>query len=554
MALAPPAGLRGRFFTDLLSRSAYSEGAGPFRIVPAAVAVPADRADVALLARYASDRGVALTPRGAGSGIPGHNVGPGIVVDLTTFTRPTRVALARTANVGAGVTCAGLNAVAEHFKLRLPPDPSSAPFCTIGGMVATNAAGARTLRFGSIRRWVRGVEFVTADGEAGWLGRRHALRPHRPRAAAAPRVLVERLAVEERFAPVRERISAAQPEIAARFPATRKNSAGYALDAYLASDELVDLVIGAEGTLGIVTRVELLLDLVPDATGTLLVALADLADLGAAVELLRAHDPVAIELLDRTFLDLAGPAASPVALDRAAAVLLVDVEGASEAVVRDALAATQRALAGTALRTDTGVTGAERDRLWRIRHGASPALAGLPPERRSLQVIEDGCVPVAALGRYVAGIRAAAADAGIPVIAFGHAGDGHLHVNALVDTTARGFERRLTALLDAATRLLLELGGTPSGEHGDGRLRAGLLHRIYGPAVTALFADVKRAFDPAGIFNPGVIVSDGTPALAHLKVGPGAEPIPDRVAAGLRARERAGAWGLSPLTLGTEEQ
>lgn len=181
-------------------------------------------------------------------------------------------------------------------------------------------------------------------------------------------------------------------------------------------------------------------------------------------------------------------------------------------------------------------------------------LATLPSERRSLQVIEDGCVPVGALGRYLAGVHAAATEADVPIVAFGHAGDGHLHVNALVDVTVPGFEGRLERLLDAVTALVVELGGTTSGEHGDGRLRATALRRLYGPEVVGLFAAVKQAFDPAGVLNPGVIVPDGASPLAGLKVGPAAASIPDDIARRLRHRERAGEWALPPLTLINPDQ
>jgi FAD/FMN-containing dehydrogenase len=545
----PPTGFAGRFFTDVPARSAYSEGAGPFRIVPLAVAVPADRNDVSLLMRWAADSGTALVPRGAGTGIPGNNVGSGVVVDLSGFGRPLRVSLQQTANAGAAVTCAMVNQAGAHFGFRLGPDPSSAAFCTVGGMVATNAAGARSLRAGSIRAWVRGLELVTVDGEAGWLPRRRAERQYRHSTPTARRELVEHLQVEDRMAGLQPRLEAARAQVAARFPGVRKNAAGYALDAYLESGELVDLVVGSEGTLGIVTRVELQLERVPDAAGTLLVALADLDALGDVVDLLHPGGPVAIELLDRSFLDLAPAAGGAVPLEGARAVLLVDFEARTEAEVRESLDRAERAVAPAALRTRAGVSHVERDLLWRLRHGASAALAALPPERRSLQIVEDGCVPVAELGRYLTGVRQAAEEAGVPIVAFGHAGDGHLHVNALVDTTIPAFERRLEQLLETVTALVVRLGGTPSGEHGDGRLRAGSLERVYGPEVVALFAAVKRTFDPPGILNPGVIVPDGQPPLAALKVGPAAAAIPDEIARRLRQREGAGAWALPPLTL-----
>lgn len=533
----------------MTARALYSEGAGPLRIVPAAVALPRDRADLLALVRHAADAGLSLTPRGAGTGMPGNNVGPGILVDLVSLDRPARVALAGSANVGTAVTCGVLGQIAGHFHLRLPPDPSSAAACTIGGMVATNAAGARSYSKGSMRAWVRGVELVTADGEVGWVGREGARRNVRYPAPADRRQLAEHLQIESRMAALRPRLEAARAEIDARFPQTTKNSAGYALNAFLASGELVDLVIGAEGTLGIVTRVEIQLERAPGALGTLVIALDDLTELGSLVASLRPAAPAAIELLDRTFLELAGPGVAPMPLDGVRALVLVDVEGSTAAAVQAALHAGEESVRDVARATRTTVDPAVREQLWRVRHAASPALAALPASRRSLQVIEDGCVPVRALGAYVAGVEQAAAEVDIPVIMFGHAGDGHLHVNALMDTEAPNLVDRIERLMGSVTDLAISLGGTPSGEHGDGRVRAKMLERIYGAVVTGLFADVKRAFDPPAMFNPGVIVPDGRGPLADLKVGPDATAIPEQVAAALRARERAGRWDQPPLTL-----
>ncbi|MDH4043189.1 MAG: FAD-binding oxidoreductase [Gemmatimonadota bacterium] len=546
--LAPPPDFVGEFRTDLPARALYSEGAGALRIVPAAVALPRSRDDIVALVRHAAAEGLTLVPRAGGTGMPGHNVGPGIVVDLRALDRPSRVALAGTANIGAAVTCGVVNTVAGHFGMRFAPDPSSAAYCTIGGMVNTNAAGTRSLRCGSVRRWVRGVELVTADGEVGWLPRAEARRANRFPTPAERRQLSERLGAEERVAALHPRLGAARDEIAARFPATSKNSSGYALDAYLASGDILDLVIGSEGTLGIVTRAELQLERVPGAVGTLVVALTDLEAIAPAVEVLRSFDPTAIELLDRTFLEFAGPAVAPLPLDGVRTLLLVDVEGPDAERVAYTLAQADTASRRFASATRVGLDPGERAVLWRIRHAASTALAALPDARRSLQIIEDGCVPVAALGRYVAGIAAAAAEVAIPVVMFGHAGDGHLHVNALVDTGLPDLEVRLKRLFDDVSRLVMDLGGTPSGEHGDGHLRTPLLARLYGPVVTGLFAAVKHAFDPGGMFNPGVIVPDARVEM-RLKVGSGAPEIPAEVAAALRARERGARWDLPPLNL-----
>jgi len=548
--LAPPTGFRGRFLIDIASRSAYSEGAGPFRVVPDAVAVPDDLDDLTLLVRDAAQRGLPLVPRGAGSGIAGGNVGRGIVVDLGTFSTPLMLTPVGTANVGAAVTLGRLEREASPGGWRLGPDPSSAAFCTLGGMVATNAAGARSVRCGSIRRWVQGVEIVTGDGEVGWLGRSGGARSSRAPTPFQEKALARTLQAIEHFErDVVPRIKASADIVEERFPKTSKNSSGYALDAFLKSGDAVDVVIGSEGTLGMVTRVELILEPIPAATASALLALRSLDSLPTVAQHLLTHAPDALELLDRSFLDLARERIE-LPLGDAEAVLLVDMERSSDGSARDALEDALTRVRRHCTEVRTALSDADRKVLWSVRHAASPALAARSDRIRSLQVIEDGCVPLAALGDYLQGVRAAARAARVPIVAFGHAGDGHLHVNALVDPEEPDLETRLLSLLGRATSLIRELRGTPSGEHGDGRLRTPLLPEFFGPDIMELFTYVKRAFDPAGVMNPGVIVpSPGARPLGDLKVGARAENIPDRVAQGLRRLEQQGGWGIPKLEL-----
>ena len=286
----------------------------------------------------------------------------------------------------------------------------------------------------------------------------------------------------------------------------------------------------------------------PDAAGAAF-GFHDLAALGEAVPYLASLDPSAVELLDRTLLSFVEEAGTEVP-PGLACVLLVEFErdgaGAARGVVGDAV----RGLKQLSAYVETAVDRAGLDRLWALRHRASPVLARLPETRRSLQVVEDGCVPLDNLAAYLAGLHDVAERRRVPVAIFGHAGDGHVHVNALPDTTEPDFRERLSGLLGDVTDLLVRLGGTPSGEHGDGRLRAGLLERFFGAEVVALFADVKRSFDPRGIFNPGVILpaADWSP-LAGLKVGPDATPIPADIAARLRDMERNAAWSTPKLDL-----
>jgi FAD/FMN-containing dehydrogenase len=350
-------------------------------------------------------------------------------------------------------------------------------------------------------------------------------------------------------------IHSAAPLIATKFPRTSKNSSGYALDAYLASGDVLDLFIGSEGTLGIVTEIEWRLDHIPPCRAGIRVALRSLEDLGPAVVALGPSDPSAIELLDRSFLDLVGAAALAEARlqgSRAEAVLLVELERENEASLRAAIAHAEAAVRGLAVSIEVGTSAEATDKLWAIRHAASPILARLPENTRSLQVIEDGCVPVARMGEYVREVRRVADRCGIPAILFGHAGDGHVHVNLLPDVGRVGWEAPVAEVLDTISQTVAELGGTLSGEHGDGRLRAAALARVFGPEIVALFRKLKESFDPLGILNPGVILPSDDPPISHLKVGAGAASIPGDIERSLREIERTGGYAKSRLALAGE--
>jgi len=502
-----------------------------YRIVPAAVAVPRGVEELQALVRWAGATGTALVPRGAGSGMAGGNVGRDVVVDLSQkfhWTAPDWPR--RTLWAGASVTWADLTAAARPFGLRLPPDPSSGAFATSGGMAATNAAGPRSVRCGSVRSWIEAVEIVAADGEA---------RQVRRGGDAGPWHLTP----------------GTRPLVQARFPKTRKNSAGYALNHFADSGDELDLLIGSEGTLAFITAVEWRLEPIPADVAGAALGFADLHQLAEAVPYLVALNPSAVELLDRTLLDVVRDAGAPPGLpEELEGLLLIEFERETQAAARGVVGDAVRGLRASTAHVATAVDRASLDALWAVRRLASPALARLPENRRSLQVIEDGCVPLERLADYVAGIRAAARERGIPVAIFGHAGDGHVHVNALPDLTVAGWRDALAALYADAAQLLVRLGGTPSGEHGAGRLRAGLLERFYGPDVMALFRDLKHAYDPRCTLNPGVIIPTANWApLADLKVGPEATPIPDDIARRLRELERTAGWATPKLELASPD-
>ncbi|HKP28198.1 MAG TPA: FAD-binding oxidoreductase [Gemmatimonadales bacterium] len=532
---------------DLRARAAYAEGAGIYRVVPASVAQPGTYDEVRRILAWAREKRIAVTPRGAGSAMAGGNVGEGLILDLSCLDH-ARVAVdpnTRIARTAPGATGAAINSAALPHRLRLAPDPSSLRFATSGGMVSTNASGARSYRTGSVRRWVAGLDILTVDGNLLTLDR----------GKSAPGI-PEVLRFERDVAP---KIRAARATIRARFPRTRKNSSGYALDAWLDSDDLIDLFVGSEGTLGLIVGVRWELDSIPDSRGGLRIAVETDAQMMEALDLIRRTGPAAVEVLDRTFLKFVAESLSASTRQlaiRSSAILLVEYEG-NPAAVQRTLAAVRARLGTIAYEASAAFGPSALAALWGIRHAASPLLARLGDRRRSLQVIEDGSVPVNRLADYLAVLREIPARHGVEVVVFGHAGDGHLHVNLLPDTTKPGWEKTVATIFDNVSATQIELGGTPSGEHGDGRLRTPLLERVYGGEIVDLFRALKKAFDPNCLLNPGVKVAggagreagEGRGPISQLKVGASAAALPDDIAATLRDIERSGSWDTDRMTL-----
>lgn len=537
---APPV-LRGHFRTDEVSRALYAESAGILQAHPRAIAVAADVDDVRALVRWAASLSLPLIPRGSGSSMSGGAVGDGVVVDLSRLSALSPVDnTGRRVWGGAGVTRRRVEQAANAAGLRFPVDPSSGAFATIGGMASTNAAGPHSMAFGAMRRWVEAVDCVFDDGSHATLRRGEPL----PRGVPA----LDRWSA----------IAAAVRASAAALPPTalRKDSSGYGVRDFAASGELVDLLVGSEGTLALFTAVELRLAPMPSDTASVLVAWPslDAAVDGAARS--RAAGAATCELLDRTFLDVARSGGSLSVPNDTECVLLVEFESQAEWGHASSAAESARRLAAEfealgALAVFVGLDAESQESLWALRHAASPILARLDPHLKSMQVVEDGCVPPDRLGDYVRGVRAVLRDTGFRGVIFGHAGDAHVHVNALVDVRDDDWRERVRRLFAGVVQLTASLGGSLAGEHGDGRLRTSSLHRTWPAEARALFARIKGCFDPAGILNPGVIVprdGDGDP-LERIKYDLALPPLPANARAVLDRVERERAYDALRLEM-----
>ena len=482
-------GFRGRFLTspDALDEAAGSTG--PIRLEPLAVACPSAVSDVQALVRFAEAEGHHLIPRGSATGMPGGNVGRGIVVDLRGEAFQTLEAVDaehHTIRAGAGVVLARVVEAARSVGLDFPPAPSSVDRCSAGGVAANNAAGARSFLHGSARRWIQSVDSVLSDGGL-WTGG-EASRP----------------SVFERV-----RTTCAGHSWPAEWPQVRKNSSGYALPDFVTSGRPSDLLVGSEGTLGILTAVEFKLRPLPPVRHVIVVALPTRDTLVQIGELARKLGASACEFLGRSLLEMGNIEADPLVGDLVAAawgLAILEFEGTSEEVDASMRAFTREAR-GLGVGARAGTDEAESKELWNVRHRASPTIAAQAgKDRTSMQFIEDCVVPPANLPDYLEGLSQILSEARMEAVVFGHAGDGNVHVNPLVPTADADWRERVRQVLDGVTKLVASLGGTLSGEHGDGRIRAPLLDRIWGPGSMAAFKETKALLDPAGVFNPGVIL------------------------------------------------
>jgi FAD/FMN-containing dehydrogenase len=533
-------GFRGYFREDELARAVYSEAAGIARAIPAAVAVPVDAEDAVVLVKWAAESGTSLIPRGSGSSMSGGAIGSGVVLDLSRINHLGRIdERDRTVWAEPGVVWSALDVAARRKGLRFPVDPSSGSFCTLGGMVATNASGARTLRYGSTRAWVNAIDCVFSDGDRAVITRGES--PPR-RIEAIGRFLRD----------VHGEIVATDKRRPILHLGVRKESSGYAIHDYATKADLVDLLVGSEGTLAIIVGVQLTLSPLPAATSSVVGSFQSLEDATVAATQAVEAGASACELLDGTFLAYAatggrGGGKFQERIEGAAAILLAEVE--ADSADRAAAGAQQLAKAfrdSGARDVDVALTAEEEHELWELRHAASPILSALE-HSTSMQFIEDGAVPPPKLPDYVQGVRKALAKREVSGVIFGHAGDAHVHVNPLIDVRQSDWRDKISGLLDDVVGLTARLGGTLTG---DGRIRTPLLDRVWHMDAIRSFSLVKKAFDPANIFNPGVKVPlPGQRALTDIKYDPSLPPLPEKARTALDDMVRDRAYDRFRLSL-----
>jgi FAD/FMN-containing dehydrogenase/Fe-S oxidoreductase len=495
------------------TRTLYATDASIYRVEPAGVVWPRSTADVRRTLAFAREHGTSVVARGAGSSLTGNAVGEGIVLDCSRhFDDVLSVdPAAKTVTVQPGVVLDELNAELESHGLYFPPDPSTSSTCTIGGMVANDAAGAHSVRHGTTRDNVRRVECVLPDGSVADFRRRAGDE------LAAELDRTDRIG--ELYRTVVDIATEHAVEIDARYPDVDRNSSGYDLQESAASDgswaDLSKLVVGSEGTLGVVTEVTLELTEIPESSAAALVFYDDVRTAADAVTEALSADPSAVELVDDAVLGHARDAwGIDLVPDDAGASLLVEVECATSERERrlDEVVAASRI---------EGVVGVERalseadpDRLWKVRKASNPLLNRRPGDEQAISFIEDAAIPPERLPEYLDRVADVLAAHDLDASVFGHAGQGVLHVKPFLNLKDEGDRERLESVSERVHDIVLDVGGAVSGEHGDGRLRSAYIPEMYGETLYDAFKRVKRTVDPDDVCNPANVVPDSEGDLA----------------------------------------
>jgi FAD/FMN-containing dehydrogenase/Fe-S oxidoreductase len=532
--------LKGQVLFDAFSRGRYSTDASIYQIEPLGVVVPADELDLQATIEIASEMGVPMLPRGAGTSQCGQTVGEALVIDCSRLNAVTALDVdAAQVEVQPGVVLDRLNAQLRAHGLWFPVDVSTSAQATVGGMAGNNSCGSRSLAYGTMVHNVTAIDAILADGVQERFGP-FGMNSGRALGSGRSGELVSQL-----FSiGARERA-----EIERVWPTVLRRVGGYNLDVFHPRSErpytadgsvnLAHLLVGSEGTLAHFRRLHLKLSPLPKARVLGVVNFPDFGQAMSCTQSIVALGPSAVELVDRTMIDLAraNPAFRPVIESvlvasggrSAQALLLVEFAGESLEPQRQALARLEE------LMGDHGLPGAvvaltgdrEQKALWEVRKAGLNIMMSLKGDGKPVSFIEDCAVPLEHLAEYTARLTEVFQRHGTRGTWYAHASVGTLHVRPILDMRTDG-ARKMRSIAEEAAELVRRFKGAFSGEHGDGLVRSEWVGWQYGARLTRAFEEVKDLFDPRGLMNPGKIVRStrmDQRELFRYRPGYAAEPL-----------------------------
>ena len=516
------------------SRWLFATDASLYQIEPAGVVMPRTVDDLALVVRIAFEEGVSIVPRGAATSLSGQTIGEGLILDLSKHLN--RIGIVdrdqMTVRVEPGVVLDRLNAHLRPLGLMFGPDVSTGDRATLGGMIGNNSAGARSLRYGKVVDHVRSLDVILDDGTRTTLG------PVTPDALDLLCRQEDRMGQLHRS--VRETVDRHRDAIEARFPKILRRVSGYNLDELISglarrapgwvddpwAFNLARLIVGSEGTLAVIASAEVKVVPIPAAQGLVILSFATIpAALDRLGEII-ATGPAAVEMVDRMMLDLA--ARNPdyarslsFASGRPEAILAAQFFADSAEELADRAGDLARRFEGQpgVLGVRQSLSESAKDDFWKIRKAGVSLLMGMVGDHKPVAFVEDTAVVPEHLPAFYDRFAAILARHGTHGACYGHADVGCLHIRPVLNVkTSEGVET-LRAISREVSDLVVEFGGSMSGEHGDGLARSVWNRKLFGPEVYAAFGEIKRAFDPRDRMNPGKVVAEPDPG-ASLRIGP----------------------------------
>ncbi len=508
--------LSGTVITSADARRYFATDGSVFSITPSIVVYPRNENDVRKTARFTwqlAERGrvIPLTARGAGTDQSGAALGNGIMLAFPAHMNRIIELDAKSGllTVEPGAIYGKVQQTLQTHDRFLPPFPASLEYSTIGGAVANNAGGEKSFKYGVTRDYVRGLRVVLANGEVIETGRLSKREANKKLGLATFE--------GEIYRAIDALIEEHQDVIEKTDPRVSKNSAGYALRGVKNKDGSIDLtplIVGSQGTLGIVTEVTLETEEYNPETSLVVGYFDSLESVQSAVlELRSLPEPAsAIEMVDDQLLQLVEKLNPNLLKDAITkpfpkVVLLVEFDDTSERLQKKMVKKAEKVMERYATSHVVETEPAEQARLWKLRH-ASAAVAGhTEGNLKALPIIEDGIVPLERFREYIEGVYEIFARNRLQAAVWGHAGDANLHMQPFLDLSQVGDRQRVFRVIDEYYNLVISLGGSTTGEHGDGRLRGPYLEKLYGSEMYDVFKKVKQIFDPYGTLNPGVKIN-----------------------------------------------
>lgn len=505
--------LLGEVMTSNDARRYFSTDGSVFAVTPSLIVYPRNENDVRKTARFAwqlAERGrvIPITARGSGTDQSGAALGNGIMLAFPAHMNRIVELDPKSGivTVEPGLNYGRLQQTLHTHERFLPPFPASYEYCTIGGSVANNAAGETSLKYGSTRSYIKALRVVLANGEV--------IETYRLSKRELNRKLGLNTFEGEIYRALDALIEENREVIANTHLSVTKNAAGYAIADVKRADgsfDLTPLLVGSQGTLGIITEITLETELY-NPNKDLFLAEFDSLDkaVKAVLELRDMHTgPSSIEMVDDQLLGLVsrlnpnqlkGILSQPTPK----VVLLIEFDEENDRQRKKAVKQTIKLLEDIASHFQHETDPTAQARLWKVRHAAASVVAHSEGQLKAVPIIEDGVVPPEKLEAYVQGVYQIFANLQLQAAIWGHAGDGNLHMQPFLDLSQLGDRQKAFRLIDEYYNLVISLGGSTSGEHGDGRLRAPYLEKLYGPEAYAVFTKIKQIFDPYSTMNPGV--------------------------------------------------